>query len=105
MAIGANQPAVVNNTAMTGSGVNSFLNVSANTLVKTVGGRIVRVNVTTAGSTTGGIYDSATIGGASASNLVAVVPIAVGTYTFDFPCKNGIVFEPGTSMVVSISFI
>lgn len=105
MAIGANQPAVVNNALITAQGINTFLNVSANTLVKSVGGRVAKVNVTTAGSTTGGIYDSATIGGAGASNLVAVIPNTVGNYTIDFPCKNGIVFQTGTGMVVSISYI
>jgi len=105
MAIGNGQPAVINGALITAQGINTFLNVSANTLVKSTGGRVAKVNVLTAGSTTGGIYDSATIGGASASNLVAVIPNTVGTYTIDFPCKNGIVYEVGTGQVVSISFI
>ena len=105
MAIGANQPAVVNNTLITGQGINSFLNVSANTLVKSVGGRVAKVNVLTAGSTVGEIHDSASIAGASASNLVAVIPNTVGSYLIDFPCLNGIVYKVGTGQVVSISFI
>ena len=104
MAVGQNQPAVINGAAITAQGINSPLNLSANTVVKAFKGRIVKVNVTTAGSTNGAIYDSATIAGVAAANLVAVIPDVIGTYLIDFPCKNGIVFEPGTGQVVSLSY-
>jgi len=104
MAVGQGQPAVINGALITGQGISSVLNVSANTLVKATKGRIVKVNVNVAGSTNGAIYDSASIAGAATANLVAIIPEAVGVYTFDFPCKNGIVVETGTSQVVSVSY-
>ena len=103
MAITSN-PAVINGAAITAQGINTFLNISAATAIKSSRGRIVKVNVTTAGSTAGSVYDRATTSGTGAANLVAAIPNTVGTYTIDFPCANGIVVTPGTGMVVSVSF-
>ena len=103
MAITSN-PAVINGAAITAQGINSFLNISAATAVKSTKGRIVKVNVTTAGSTNGAIYDHATTSGTGAANLVASIPDVVVSYTIDFPCATGIVVVPGTGMVVSVSF-
>lgn len=105
MAITAN-PSVQNGSLITGQGTKSFLNVTATTLVKAIAGRVARVNVVVAGGTnTGAIYDSATTGGIGASNLIAVIPDAVGSYSIDFPCFNGIVVAPGTGNTVTISYI
>jgi hypothetical protein len=103
MAITSN-PAVINGAAITAQGINSFLNISAATAVKSTKGRIVKVNVTTAGSAPGSVYDRATTSGTGAANLVASIPNTVGSYTIDFPCANGIVVTPGTGQVVSVSF-
>jgi hypothetical protein len=103
MAITSN-PAVINGAAITAQGINTFLNISAATAIKSSRGRIVKVNVNTAGSTAGSVYDRATTSGTGAANLVAAIPNTVGTYTIDFPCANGIVVTPGTGMVVSVSF-
>ena len=105
MAVGQGQPAVINGALITGQGISSVLNVSANTLVKATKGRIVKVNVNVAGSTNGAIYDSASIAGAATANLVAIIPEAVGVYVIDMPVFNGIVVSPGTSMVLTISYI
>ena len=104
MAITQTSPIVVNNTTITGGGVLSFLNVSAATAVKSTQGRIVRVNVTTAGSAPGNIYDRATTTGIGAANLIATIPNTVGSYLIDFPCANGIIVAPGTAQVVSVSY-
>ena len=77
--------------------------ISASTLVKAGVGRVVRVNVTTAGAQ-GAIYDSATIGGVGATNLIADIPATVGVYFFDWPFLNGLVYVPGSAQVVSISY-
>ena len=50
MAVGQGQPAVINGAAITAQGINSALNISANTVIKASQGRVVKVNVTTAGS-------------------------------------------------------
>jgi hypothetical protein len=104
MAITGTLPVVVNNTTIVGGGTQSFLNISAATAVKSSKGRIVRVNVTTAGTAAGNIYDRATTTGVAPANLVAAIPNTVGSYEIDFPCANGIVVAPGTGQVVSVSF-
>ena len=77
--------------------------LSANTVVKAASGRLTRVSVTTAGAV-GAVYDSATVGGIGASNLIGVIPAAVGVYLFDWPVNNGIVYAPGAAQVASISY-
>jgi hypothetical protein len=105
MAITAN-PSVQNGALITGQGTKSFLNVTTATLVKATPGRIVKVNVLSTGTAgNGGVNDSATVVGAGSTNLVAVIPEAMGTYTFDFPCANGIVVTPPSGVAVSISYL
>jgi hypothetical protein len=104
MAITTTSPVVVNSSTIVGSGTRSFLNISAATAVKSSQGRICTVNVTTAGSGVGSINDHATTSGLAASNLVAHIPTAVGSYEFDFPCATGIIVTPPTGGVVSVSF-
>lgn len=84
-------------------GISSTLGLSASTVVKASKGRVSHVSVTTAGAA-GAIYDSATVGGVSAANLIAVVPATVGVITLDFPVFNGIVYVPGAAQVASISY-
>jgi len=104
MAVGQGLPAIINGAAITAQGISSALNLSANTVIKASQGRVAKVNVTTAGSAAGGIYDSATTGGAVAAKLVATIPNTVGSYTIDFPCKTGITYLVGTGQVVSVSY-
>ena len=81
----------------------SELNLTAATVVKASPGTVYRVIVNTAGSTAGGIYDAATTAGNVAANLIASIE-AAGVYYLEFPCFNGILFEPGTGMVASVSY-
>lgn len=94
-----------NKVLATGSGLYSRLNITAATLVKTGAGRIAKVNVTTAGSTTGAVYDTTATGSIAAANLVAVIPNTVGSYSLDFPVTSGMVVVTGTGQVVSISYV
>jgi len=103
MAITSN-PTVQNGAVSVGNGTHSFLNIDTMTGVKSTAGRIVTVNVLVAGSTIGAIWDSATVAGRAEANKVAIIPEAVGTYVFNFPCANGIVIGTGTDQVVSVSF-
>ena len=80
--------------------------MTTKTLVKATAGRIAKVNVLVAGGTnTGAVYDRASTTGTGATNLVAVIPDAVGSYIIDFPCANGIVVDPGTGNTVSVSYL
>lgn len=105
MAITSN-PTIQNGALLTAQSQKTFLNITTTTLVKATAGRIARVNFLVAGGdATGAIYDCATTSGIATSNQVAVIPGAVGSYEFDFPCANGIVVVPGTGNTVTISYI
>lgn len=84
-------------------GNKSSLGLSAATVVKASPGTVYKVVVTTAGSTVGSIYDATSTSSPPASALVATCQ-TVGIYELTFPCANGIVFVPGTSMVASVSY-
>lgn len=95
------------NTSSTGptpGGAFVKYDISATTLIKSVSGVLFRVSVTTAGSTTGSLYDTNATGSIGASNLAAVIPSAVGVYEFLWPCQTGIVIVPGTGQVLSVSY-
>ena len=90
-------------TEKTSQGTFAANGLSANTLIKAGSGRLTRVSVTTAGAA-GAVYDSATVGGIGAGNLIGVVPATVGVYLFDWPVNFGIVYAPGAAQVASISY-
>lgn len=102
---GAAAPALLDTTGnlIVGKATKSSLNITTGTVVKATAGRIVKVNVTTAGAV-GTLSDCATTGAVAAANLVWVIPATVGTYDLDFPCLVGIVATPGAAQVVSVSF-
>ena len=66
--------------------------------------RIVRAHVLVAGTTAGAVYDAVSTAGNTATNQVAVIPNAVGTYLIDTPCLAGLVVVPGTGQTVSIVY-
>lgn len=76
--------------------------ISAATLVQSGQGRIVRVSVTTAGTTLGSVYD----GGTSAATTLKVysIPNTLGVYEVSIPVNYGIVVTPGSGQVVTVSY-
>lgn len=93
-----------NAVAKTAFAQSSSLNASTTTQVSATSGRLYAVIVTTSGSSLGNLYDSATITGIGASNLIATIPATVAVNTFNWPFQNGLVFVPGTGMVANISY-
>lgn len=85
-------------------GMSGKLNITTSTVVKPAPGRLIVVNVTTAGSGAGAVYDSTTVGGIAASNLIFSVPNTAGVYYVPFPFLNGLTVIPGTGQVLSVSF-
>lgn len=83
----------------------SALDISAATQVKATPGYIYSVNVTTVGTTNGSIYDMATGGTPGAGNLLAEIPMAVGTYPIKAKTANGLYLVPGTGMVLSVTYL
>jgi hypothetical protein len=84
------------------AGTSSSLDITSATVVKSGSGWLARVSVTTAGSTTGTIYDS---NSASASTgIIYKIPTTAGISDIQFPFLNGLVIVPGTGMIVSVSY-
>lgn len=83
-------------------GAAAIYNISAGTVIKKGPGRLVCVNVTTAGTTAGSAYDwnSTT----SPQQLIYSIPNNVGLYMLKWPVTSGIVIVPGATQVVSVSF-
>ena len=104
MAVGQNQPAVINGAVINGQGIKTALDITTATLVDTMGGRIGKVSVLVAGSAPGSVNDSATVGGVATSNQIAVIPNTVGIYNIDMPTFHGLVITPGTGQSVSVSY-
>jgi hypothetical protein len=78
--------------------------LAVQTLVSPVAGRVMVISVIAAGTTTGLIHDANSIVSATNLRRIMTVPMAVGVYRLDMPVAYGIVFTPGTGMVVAISY-
>ena len=76
-------------------------------MIKATAGVLHKVTIIKAPSGAGGMYDSATIGGISAANQIDNISTGLTNTTvfnLDWPCANGIVINPGTGGVVSVSY-
>lgn len=94
---------MASNVATVGGSTATY-NLSASTVVKATGGRLVRVCVVTAGSAAGAMHDCKATGDAAAGNKIATIPNTVGVYEFNWPCATGITYIVGTGQVVSVSY-
>lgn len=77
--------------------------MTADTLVKDSGGRVVVVSVIVAGAA-GSIHDAQSIALATSANKIAVIPATVGPFTLNMPFRNGLVVSPGAGQTVSVSY-
>lgn len=91
-------------TVSLGVANRSALNITANTVVKSSAGFVVRISVVATSSTAGSIHDALTVGAAGSANEIAVIPATVGTYAIEFPAFSGIVVKPGAGQTVAVSF-
>lgn len=76
--------------------------VASTTQAKIGQGRVCVMSVLVAGSTTGSIYDAATV--SATTNKIAVIPNTVGIYVVNIPVQYGVVVAPGASQVVTVSY-
>lgn len=84
--------------------VNGAINsgpLSVATVVSQKAGRVARVSVTTAGTGTGTIYDSAT---ATTTKPIAVIASAVGVQDINLPVSFGVYVVPSPGMVVTVAY-
>jgi hypothetical protein len=82
----------------------SSLGLNASSLVNTGSGRLYSINVTTAGTTAGSIYDTNSVSGAGSTNLIATIPATLGVINLNWPYTKGLVYVPGSGQVASISY-
>jgi len=85
-------------------GAQNFAGITAPTVIKASSGRIVRISVTSGGSSTGFVYDGAALG--ATTKPLYVIPMAVGTepYEVNLPASFGILVVPGSGMTVAGSW-
>lgn len=82
------------------------LGITSATLVKTGSGRLVNLTVTVAGGAAGTIHDASSVAGATAANVIAVIPTAVtnGSLLINVPFTSGLVVKPGSSHNVTVVY-
>jgi hypothetical protein len=84
------------------NGQSSLEAISAPTVVKSSAGRVAAISVTTAGSSTGMVYDSNQVAVKTAP--LYVIPEAVGLYVVNLATNSGILVIPGSGQVLAISW-
>lgn len=83
-------------------GVQNTAQISAVKTAKTSAGRIARISVTTAGSTTGTVVDSPL--STATAPVIFVIPEDVGIYEVNLPTNFGLTIIPGTDQVLTVSW-
>jgi len=98
--------------AMSGGGLSATYNVGAAAVIKATGGRLCKIVVNTAPTSSGAltVNDCATVAAAAAANQIASIPYGSLTagqvITLDWPCSTGIVISAvgGGTPAYSVSF-
>ena len=85
-------------------GYRNSREVSTTTLLQPGDSWVARISVIVAGSTTGLVYDAPSVQLAGVGNRLYVIDNQVGIQTVMLPANQGIVVEPGTGMIISVSF-
>ena len=86
-------------------GARSMLDISAVTQVSTGQGVIYGIEVITAPTAAGAVYDSASTSGNSASNQMAQIATSdIHVNLVGKPFFNGLVIDPGTDGVVAVYY-
>lgn len=86
------------------SGKLNSLELSTSTAIKTSSGWVAKISVIVAGTTSGMIYDASSIATAVTGTRLYPITNAIGIQTVNMATNNGIVFVPGTGMIVSICY-
>jgi hypothetical protein len=84
------------------AGITNFGPLTSATVVKNSAGRVCEISIISAGTTTGYIYDSASLSTTTATMIP--LPNIVGVYKVTFPTSLGILVMPGTGQTVSGSY-
>ncbi len=105
IAINANTTALNAQATQTSYFAGNFTSsaLSAQTLVATGSGYLVRFSVVVAGAE-GTINNAASTGGVASSNAIAVTPATVGIYSVGSRFTNGLVVTPGAGQTVVVTY-
>ena len=76
--------------------------ISVPTVVSIKVGRIASVSVIIAGSSTGLVYDGATL--TTTTKRMYVIPNTVGVFVVNLPVSFGILIVPGSGQIVTVSY-
>ena len=87
-------------------GTQSVLNITAKTVIKATPGTVWSVIMNTANTVAGGVYDIGVAANSAPANLIKSIPTATTGEIMNgpFPAGAGIVVDPGTGGVASVSF-
>lgn len=87
-------------------GQTNAANISVPTVVKPSGGRIARVSIIVAGSSTGFVYDGASL--TATTKPLWVIPEAAQAngepYEVNFACSFGLLIVPGSGQSVTVGY-
>jgi hypothetical protein len=87
------------------NGISTIHAITGPTVVKTSAGRVAAVSIITPGSTTGLIYDSASIAQTMPLWVIPEAAQANGQpYVVNLPADSGILVVPGTGQSVTVSW-
>lgn len=78
--------------------------VTSSTLVVAGAGTLLGFSVVVPGTTSGLIHNSATTGGASASNALTLTPTTGGFFGAVLKFSNGLVIVPGTGQSINVTY-
>jgi len=91
----------VASTYLSVQGSVSRADIATAVCVHTGPGRIARISVTTAGAV-GAVYDANDA--ALTTNLLYVIPAAIGVIEVNLPYSYGLVVAPGAAQIVTVSY-
>lgn len=83
-------------------GAKNMANITSPTVVLPAPGRIAQISVTTAGNSTGTIYDSASL--TNTTRPVYHVANTTGIQVVNLPLSYGILAVPGGNMTITVSY-
>jgi len=87
-----------------GQGTVTSATVSADTLVLTGKGYLVRISVIVAGSTAGGVYNTNATASAATANQLIVIPNTVGILSAGLVFTTGLVIKVGSGMSLNVTY-
>ncbi len=81
------------------------MNISSPTVIKTGDTVVIRVFVNKIPSVDGGVYNSSTVQGMGASNLISSIPAgSIGVLEIGAQIQAGLVIDPGTDGICSVTY-